>query len=67
MAHLKKKRFPIGTCGKLKDKQIGPCRILDKYKPNAYNIELPHGFNINPIFNVADLRSYNAPDEFHLS
>ena len=66
MAHLKKKRFPFGTYGKMKDKQIGPCRILAKYEPNAYKIELPRGFNISPIFNVADLRSYKAPNEFQL-
>ncbi|KAA0047695.1 DNA/RNA polymerases superfamily protein [Cucumis melo var. makuwa] len=67
MAHLKKNRFLIGTYGKLKDKQIGPCRILAKYEPNADKIKLPEGFNISPIFNVTDLRSYNASDGFQLS
>ena len=67
MGHLKIKRFPAGTYGKLKDRQIGPCRIIAKYERNAYKLELPEGINISPVFNIADLKRYNAPDGFQLT
>lgn len=67
MAHLKKKRFLAGTYEKLKDRQIGPCRIIAKYKPNAYNLDLPEGINISLVFNIADLKRYDALDGFHLT
>ncbi|TYK31396.1 DNA/RNA polymerases superfamily protein [Cucumis melo var. makuwa] len=67
MAHLKKKRFLAGTYGKLKDRQIDPCRIIAKYEPNAYKLALPEGINISPVFNIADLKKYNVPDGFQLT
>lgn len=55
MAHLKKERLPKGQPTKLLMKKIGPDRIVHKFGPNIYEIELPQGLGISPIFNVSDL------------
>ena len=55
LAHLRKERFPKGTYNKLKMKKIRPCRILRKFGENAYELELPEGIGISPIFNISDL------------
>jgi hypothetical protein len=62
LAHIRKERFPRGTYNKLKMKKIGPCKILRKFDANAYEIELPDGVGLSPIFNVSDLHPYRKYD-----
>jgi hypothetical protein len=62
LAHLRKERFPRGTYNKLKMKKIGLCRIIRKFGTNAYEIELPNGIEISPIFNISDLYPYKAEE-----
>ncbi|TYK26823.1 serine/threonine-protein kinase TIO-like [Cucumis melo var. makuwa] len=65
--HLQKNRFLAGTYNKLKDKQLGPFRPLEKFEDNAFKIELPVDLHIHPAFNVADLKLYYAPNDFKLA
>jgi hypothetical protein len=43
-------------------KKIGPCRVLKKFRENAYEIELSDGIGISSIFNIADLYPYRAEE-----
>jgi hypothetical protein len=62
LAHLRKERFPRGTYNKMKMKKIGPCKVLKKFGANAYEIELPDGIEISPIFNISDLYPYRVEE-----
>lgn len=62
LAHLRKERFLRGTYNKLKMKKIEPCRVLKKFGANAYEIILPDGIGIYPIFNISDLYPYKAEE-----
>ena len=43
-------------------KKIGPCKILRKFSANAYELEMPTGIGISPIFNVANIYPFVAND-----
>ena len=62
LAHLRKERFPRGTYNNFNMKKIGTCRVLKKFRENAYEIELPDGIKISPIFNISDLYPYKAEE-----
>jgi hypothetical protein len=62
LSHLRKERFPRGTCNKFKMKKIGPCKILRKIASNAYEIEFPDNVWISLIFNSADMYHYSKDD-----
>ena len=46
---------------KLQMKRIGPWKILEKYGPNTYKVDLPKDMSISPIFNVKYLIQYKGP------
>lgn len=56
MVQLRKVRFLVGICNKLKMKKIGPCKILKRHDyGNSYKEELPIELNISPVFNISDV------------
>ena len=64
--YVSKDRYPVGSYNKLKPQKIGPCRILRKINDNAYQVELPQGWNISNTFNLFYLYEYygsNGEDE----
>ena len=51
--------FPRGTYNKLKMKNIGPCRILNKLiSNNAYMLELSKVLDISSTFSVFNVYEY---------
>lgn len=62
MVYLRRDRFPTRTYHKLKYKKIGPYKILKKINDNAYEVELPSGLDISPVFNISDLYTFHGDD-----
>jgi hypothetical protein len=60
LAYIRKERFPKGEYNKLKLKKIRPSKILRKFSANAYELEMPAGVGISPIFNVADIYPFTT-------
>lgn len=57
-AMLPKEHFLVGDYNKLKYKKIGPVEIIEKIKPNAYQLNLPIHIRTTDIFKVKNLVAY---------
>ena len=44
---------------KLQLKWYGPFKVLKRFGPNAYRLELPHSVRYHPVFNVSALKKYH--------
>ncbi|KAI0492825.1 hypothetical protein KFK09_027101 [Dendrobium nobile] len=62
MVRIRPERFPRGSVKKLYARSAGPFRIISKINSNAYVLDLPKGFNINPTFNIEDLVAFEGPE-----
>ena len=60
MVYLNKAKIPKGIPRKLQMRRIGPCKIVKRYGPSAYKIDLPKDMAISPIFNMKDLIPYKG-------
>ena len=61
--HLRKERFPHQRKNKLMPRAMGPYQILDKYRDNAFKIDLPAEYGISSTFNIGDLTPYLGDTE----
>jgi len=61
MVRVLPERFSLGTLKKLYAQRIGPYRVLRRFGSNAYELDIPCDFGINPVFNVEDLTLYRTP------
>jgi hypothetical protein len=60
---LKKEWFPDPRKSKLMPIADGPFKVLKKINENAYNLDLPADFEVNPAFNIADLKPYLGEED----
>jgi hypothetical protein len=65
--HLRKERFLELRKSKLMSRAASPFKILAKINDNAYKLELPLEFEVNPSFNISDLRPYMGEEDEMLS
>jgi hypothetical protein len=65
--HLRREQFPDLRKSKLMPRVDGPFKVLKRINENAYKLDLPADFGVNPTFNIADLKSsLGEEDEFEL-
>ena len=62
MVRIRPERFPPRPVKKLHARSAEPFKILTKLNDNAYVIDLPKDFGINPTFNIEDLVEYKGPN-----
>ncbi|KAI0516234.1 hypothetical protein KFK09_008906 [Dendrobium nobile] len=58
MVRIRPERFPQETAKKLHVKSVVPFKIVKRINDNAYGVDLPAEFDINPFFNIKDLVAY---------
>ncbi|XP_073526451.1 uncharacterized protein [Phyllobates terribilis] len=61
--HLRKDRFPNLRTSKLSPRGDGPFQVLRVVGDNAYVIDLPEEYGVNPTFNIGDLTLFKNVDE----
>ena len=63
---MRKECFPEKRRNKLMPRGDGPFQVLAKVNDNAYQLDLPGEYGINPTFNVADLLPFDIGDDLDL-
>ena len=58
---VRTERLLPGKVSKLESRGSGPFKVLRRFGTNAYELELPKEFRVNPTFNVSDLVPYRGP------
>ena len=58
---VRTERLLSGKVSKLESRGSGPFKVLRRFGTNAYELELPKEFGVNPTFNVSDLVPYRGP------
>ena len=58
---VRTERLLPGKVSKLRSRGSGPFKVLRRFGTNAYELELPTKYGVNPTFNVSDLVPYRGP------
>ena len=58
---VRTERLLPGKVLKLESQGSRPFKVLRRFGTNAYELELPKEFGVNPTFNVSDLVPYRGP------
>ena len=58
---VRTERLHPGKVSKLGSRGSGPFKVLKRFGTNAYKLELPKKYGVNPTFNVSDLVPYKGP------
>ena len=58
---VRTERLHPGKVSKLGIRGSGTFKVLKRIDTNAYELELPKEFRVNPTFNVLDLVPYRGP------
>ena len=57
---VRTERLLPGKVSKLESRGSGPFKVLRRFGTNAYELELPKEFGVNPTFNVSNLVPYKG-------